>query len=45
MGAQPTPIAFPELYSALQQGVVDGAENNVGALTADLISQIKALAD
>lgn len=33
MGAQPTPIAFPELYSALQQGVVDGAENNVGALT------------
>ncbi|WP_323035517.1 TRAP transporter substrate-binding protein [Pararhodobacter sp.] len=34
MGAQPTPIAFPELYSALQQGVVDGAENNVVALTA-----------
>lgn len=33
MGAQPTPIAFPELYSALQQGVVDGAENNIGALT------------
>jgi tripartite ATP-independent transporter DctP family solute receptor len=33
LGAQPTPIAFPELYSALQQGVVDGAENNVGALT------------
>lgn len=33
MGAQPTPIAFPELYSALQQGVVDGAENNPGALT------------
>lgn len=33
MGAQPTPIAFPELYSALQQGVVDGAENNVAALT------------
>lgn len=45
MGAQPTPIDFPELYSALQQGVVDGAENNVGALTADLISQIDALAD
>lgn len=33
MGAQPTPIAFPELYSALQQGVVDGAENSIGALT------------
>jgi tripartite ATP-independent transporter DctP family solute receptor len=28
MGANPTPIPFAELYSALQQGVVDGAENN-----------------
>lgn len=27
-GASPTPIAFGELYTALQQGVVDGAENN-----------------
>ncbi len=26
--ASATPIAFGELYSALQQGVVDGAENN-----------------
>lgn len=25
-GANPTPIAYTELYSALQQGVVDGAE-------------------
>ena len=28
MGGSATPIAFGELYSALQQGVVDGAENN-----------------
>lgn len=28
MGASPTPISFGELYTALQQGVVDGAENN-----------------
>jgi tripartite ATP-independent transporter DctP family solute receptor len=28
MGAAATPIAFGELYSALDQGVVDGAENN-----------------
>ncbi len=28
MGAAPTPIAWGELYTALQQGVVDGAENN-----------------
>jgi tripartite ATP-independent transporter DctP family solute receptor len=33
LGAQPTPISFGELYSALQQGVVDGAENSIGALT------------
>lgn len=29
LGAQPTPIAFPELYTALQSGVVDGEENPV----------------
>jgi tripartite ATP-independent transporter DctP family solute receptor len=28
LGAAATPIAWGELYSALQQGVVDGAENN-----------------
>lgn len=28
MGGAPTPLSFAELYSALQQGVVDGAENN-----------------
>lgn len=27
-GGSPTPIAWGELYTALQQGVVDGAENN-----------------
>ena len=29
MGGSPTPIAWGELYTALQQGVVDGAENNL----------------
>ncbi|MDH2925030.1 tripartite ATP-independent transporter DctP family solute receptor [Nicoletella semolina] len=33
MGASPTPLAFGELYTALQQGVVDAAENNQTALT------------
>ncbi|TNB46454.1 TRAP transporter substrate-binding protein [Martelella lutilitoris] len=33
LGGSPTPLAYGELYSALQQGVVDGAENNPTALT------------
>ncbi|MFO7903344.1 MAG: TRAP transporter substrate-binding protein [Planctomycetota bacterium] len=28
LGASPTPISWGELYTALQQGLVDGAENN-----------------
>lgn len=33
LGAAPTPMAWGEVYPALQSGVVDGAENNVTALT------------
>ena len=32
LGADPTPISFGELYSALQQGIVDGQENSVGVI-------------
>jgi TRAP-type C4-dicarboxylate transport system substrate-binding protein len=32
MGGAATPISFGELYSALDQGVVDGAENNPPSL-------------
>lgn len=32
LGGSPTPIAYGELYTALQQGVVDGAENNPPSL-------------
>jgi len=28
LGGAPTPISWGELYTALQQGIVDGAENN-----------------
>jgi TRAP-type C4-dicarboxylate transport system substrate-binding protein len=28
LGGSPTPISWGELYTAIQQGVVDGAENN-----------------
>ncbi|MBE8596140.1 TRAP transporter substrate-binding protein [Xenorhabdus sp. BG5] len=29
LGGNPTPLAYGELYTALQQGVVDAAENNI----------------
>ncbi|MBC8182701.1 TRAP transporter substrate-binding protein [candidate division KSB1 bacterium] len=32
LGGSPTPIPWGELYTALQQGVVDGAENNAPSL-------------
>ena len=32
MGGSATPISFGELYTALDQGVVDGAENNPPSL-------------
>lgn len=32
LGAKPTPIAWGELYTALQQGIVVGAENNPPSL-------------
>jgi tripartite ATP-independent transporter DctP family solute receptor len=31
-GGSPTPVSFGELYTALQQGIVDGAENNPPSL-------------
>lgn len=31
-GGSPTPVAYGELYTALQQGIVDGAENNPPSL-------------
>ncbi len=35
MGASGTPMAYGELYSAIQQGVMDGAENALGNIYAD----------
>jgi len=35
MGGSPTPIAWGELYSALAQGTVDGAENNLPSFTSN----------
>lgn len=35
LGASPTPIAWGELYTALAQGTVDGAENNPPSFTSN----------
>ncbi|WHY01696.1 TRAP transporter substrate-binding protein [Neobacillus sp. DY30] len=35
MGGSPTPMSFGEVYTALQQGIIDGAENNEMGLTAN----------
>lgn len=32
LGANPTPMSFNELYTALQQGTVDGQENPIGII-------------
>ncbi|MGL6065398.1 MAG: TRAP transporter substrate-binding protein [Fusobacteriaceae bacterium] len=35
LGGTATPLSYGELYTALQQRVVDGAENNLSAITTD----------
>lgn len=35
MGGSPTPMSYGEVYTALQQGVIDGAENNITAITVN----------
>lgn len=32
-GGAPTPMPFGEIYTALQQGIIDGAESNITAMT------------
>lgn len=41
LGAAPTPIPYSELYSALQQGVVDGQENPVGTLEEQSLYEVQ----
>lgn len=44
MGASPTPMAFPEVFSALQQGVVDGQENPVTVISASKFWEVQKYA-
>ena len=40
-GIRPTPMAFPEVFGALQQGVVDGQENPIPVILAGKFSQVQ----
>jgi tripartite ATP-independent transporter DctP family solute receptor len=41
LGAKPTPMAFSEVYSALQTGVVDGQENPIETIYASKFYEVQ----
>lgn len=41
LGVLPTPMGIPEVYTALQQGVVDGQENPVGAIVNNRFGEVQ----
>ena len=41
LGGLPTPIAWPEVYAALQQGVVDGQENPVSTIAYAKFNEVQ----
>lgn len=41
LGILPTPMAFPELFGALQQGTVDGQDNPISVLATSKFSQVQ----
>lgn len=40
LGANPTPLAFPEVYTALQLGTVDGQENPLGVIYSNKFFEV-----
>ena len=41
LGIQPTPMAFTEVFTALQQGTVDGQENPLSVITSAKLDQVQ----
>jgi len=41
LGIVPTPMAFPEVFTALQQGTVDGQENPLSVILAAKLDQVQ----
>ena len=44
VGANPTPIAWTETYTALQTGVVDGQENPIGSILSGKLYEVQKYA-
>jgi tripartite ATP-independent transporter DctP family solute receptor len=41
LGANPTPLPFPEVYSALEQGAIDGQENPISVIAANKFWEVQ----
>jgi len=41
LGANPTPLPFPEVYGALEQGAIDGQENPVAVIAANKFWEVQ----
>ena len=41
LGANPTPLAFPELYAALEQKAIDGQENPLSVINANKFFEVQ----
>jgi tripartite ATP-independent transporter DctP family solute receptor len=41
LGANPTPLPFPELYAALEQGAVDGQENPLPTIQGAKLNEVQ----
>lgn len=41
LGANPTPMAFPEVFSSLQQGVIDGQENPLKNIASNKLYEVQ----
>lgn len=41
LGAAPTPMAWPEVISALQQGTIDGQENPLSVITSAKLAEVQ----
>lgn len=41
LGANPTPMAFTEVFTALQQGTIDGQENSIGQIESNKLHEVQ----